>query len=178
MIDADEVVILVDETDRELGTMPKLAAHLEGRLHRAISVIIVNGAGEMLLQQRAGAKYHSGGLWTNACCSHPRPGETTADSAARRLREEMGFESKLVPMFTTIYRAELGALVEHELVHVFGGRYDGRVTPDPAEVDGYAWRRLDWLAREIEANPHHYTAWFAKYIREYRPHMAALTANV
>jgi isopentenyl-diphosphate delta-isomerase len=178
MIDADEVVILVDETDRELGTMPKLAAHLEGRLHRAISVIIVNGAGEMLLQQRARSKYHSGGLWTNACCSHPRPGETTQASAARRLKEEMGIEAQLVPMFTTMYRAELGSLIEHELVHVFGGRFDGTVSADPAEVDGYEWRSLDWLAEDVAAHPQRYTAWFIKYIREYRPHMAALSANV
>ena len=178
MIDADEVVILVDEADREIGTMPKMQAHLEGRLHRAISVIIVHGAGEMLLQQRALSKYHSGGLWTNSCCSHPRPGEATDASAARRLREEMGFDATLVPMFSTIYRAELGALVEHEFVHVYGGRFDGPVTPDAKEVEACEWRSLDWLARDVVEQPQRYTAWFAKYVREFRGQMAALAANV
>lgn len=177
MIDADEVVVLVDENDREIGVMAKLAAHEEGRLHRAVSVIVVNEAGEMLLQQREPGKYHSGGLWTNACCSHPRPGEPVSVAAARRLREEMGFETALVPLFATVYRAELGRLVEHEFVHVFGGRYDGPVEPDPAEVGAYEWRDLDWLSRDIAARPERYTAWFAKYVREFGDRIEALRAS-
>jgi isopentenyl-diphosphate delta-isomerase len=176
MIDADEVVILVDEHDRARGTMGKLAAHEQGSLHRAISVIVVNEAGEMLLQQREPGKYHSGGLWTNACCSHPRPDEPVAEAAARRLKEEMGFSTRLVPLFSTVYRAELGRLVEHEFVHVFGGRYDGPVQPDPVEVGGYEWRDLDWLSHDVAARPERYTAWFAKYVREFRDRIEALRA--
>ena len=178
MSDVEEVVVLVDATDRETGLAPKLQAHLDGLLHRAISVIILNDRGEMLLQQREAGKYHSGGLWTNACCSHPRPGEEVAKAAARRLREEMGFEAKLVPMFSTVYRAELGALTEHEFVHVFGGRHVGPVNPDPAEVGAYEWRALPGLFADIEARPEFYTAWFRKYLRDHRAEVEALSARL
>src|SRR5689334_7965348 len=115
MLDAAERVVLVDERDREVGTMPKLAAHAEGALHRAFSVFVLNAAGELLLQRRAAAKYHCGGLWTNSCCGHPRPGEPVADAARRRLREEMGFDCELASVGSFVYRAEVGGgLVEHE----------------------------------------------------------------
>ena len=178
MSDADEVVVLVDAKDQKIGLAPKLQAHVDGLLHRAISVIILNDRGQMLLQQREASKYHSGGLWTNACCSHPRPGEDVAPAAARRLREEMGFEAALVPMFSTVYRAELGALTEHEFVHVFGGRHSGPVQPDPVEVGAYAWRDLPELFADIEARPELYTAWFRKYLCDHRTEVEALDARL
>src|SRR5215203_6397334 len=121
----EQNVILVNEKDEEIGTMEKMEAHRKALLHRAFSVFIFNGRGEMLLQRRALKKYHSGGLWTNACCSHPRPGEVTADAAARRLREELGFVTTLNPAFQFVYRATFdNGLTEYEFDHVFLGKYD------------------------------------------------------
>src|SRR5215468_430433 len=115
-----EQVILVNELDEEIGTMEKLSAHEQGVLHRAISVFIFNEKGEMLLQQRASRKYHSGGLWTNACCSHPHPGEATHAAALRRLKEEMGFETSLKKAFDFVYKTSFdNGLTEHEFDHVF-----------------------------------------------------------
>jgi isopentenyl-diphosphate Delta-isomerase len=134
---ADDV-ILVDEHDRALGTMAKLAAHQRGLRHRAISVIVRDRDNRLLLQQRAATKYHSGGLWTNTCCSHPRPGEDTLEAARRRLREEMGVACELQLLFSTHYRADVSrGLIEDEIVHVFGGRFDGtRISPSLLARDG------------------------------------------
>jgi len=140
MIDAGERVVLVDERDREVGTAPKLAAHEDGALHRAFSVFVLNGHGELLLQRRADTKYHSAGLWTNTCCGHPRPGEPVAAAARRRLREEMGFDCEPAPAGTFVYRAEVGGLVEHEYDHVFVGRHETDPLPDPAEVSEWRWQ--------------------------------------
>ena len=108
----------------------------------------------MLLQQRAGHKYHSAGLWTNTCCSHPRPGEDSAEAAVRRLREEMGIECVLQPLFTTHYRAEVSnGLIEDEVVHVYGGRFDGDPDPDPREVSEWAWKTPDEIVREVSESP-------------------------
>jgi isopentenyl-diphosphate delta-isomerase len=168
MIDALERVVLVDRDDRELGTAPKLAAHREGRLHRALSVILVDGLGRLLLQKRHVGKYHSGGLWTNACCSHPRPGEGILEAAQRRLLEEMGIACPLAPLFSVPYRAELDkGMTEHEVVHVFGGRYAGPVRPDPAEAEGFDWVEPEALLRDLDASPERYSVWFRKYCREY-----------
>jgi isopentenyl-diphosphate Delta-isomerase len=168
MLDAEERLILVDERDREVGTVGKLTAHQDGRLHRAISVVIRDCRGRLLLQKRAAGKYHSGGLWTNTCCSHPRPGEPVAEAAARRLQEEMGFACPLLPLFVTRYRAELdNGLTEHELVHVFGGLYDGPVQPDRAEADGYAWVEPAWLRADLAAAPRAYSVWFRKYLAQH-----------
>jgi len=166
MLDAAESVVLVDESDREVGVAPKLAAHAEGVLHRAFSVFVLNARGELLLQRRAAAKYHCGGLWTNSCCGHPRVGEPVAAAARRRLREEMGFECELVPAGSFVYRAELGnGLVEHEFDHVFVGRHEGDPVPDPAEVA--EWRRQSPRAAlaEAEAHPERFTPWFALALR-------------
>lgn len=120
-----EYVVLVDEQDKETGTMEKLQAHLNGRLHRAVSVFLFNSKGELLLQQRASGKYHSANLWTNTCCSHPRPGESAYDAANRRLYEEMGLACELSEVFSFIYKAHLGNnLTEHEFDHVFVGTND------------------------------------------------------
>ena len=165
-------VILVDERDRPLGTAPKLDVHRDGRLHRAISVQLSDGRGRLLLQRRHIDKYHSGGLWTNTCCSHPHPGETPTDAAVRRLKEEMGIHCTLRPLFTTHYRADVGnGLVEHEIVHVFAGEYDGRVCPDPHEVDGFAYVTPEELAADLEEDAKRpssrYSAWFKIYARDY-----------
>lgn len=157
----EEEVVLVDERDNVLGSMPKLQAHREGRLHRAISVFVFNRAGEMLLQRRARGKYHSGGLWTNACCSHPRAGEKPHRAAVRRLQEEMGLECPLDYSFSFLYRAELqGGLTEHELDHVFVGELDQDPVPDPHEVSEWRWVPVERVRRELAENPESYTAWF------------------
>jgi isopentenyl-diphosphate delta-isomerase len=178
MNDAEEYVVLVDDDDNAIGVAPKLRAHEEGLRHRAISVFVVNSRGELLLQRRHVGKYHSGGLWTNTCCSHPRPKEPVAPAAHRRLTEEMGFACPLRPLFVTSYRAQLsGGLIENELVHVFGGIYDGEVRPDPAEVDDLKWQSPEQIARDLAAHPQHYTVWFAKYVQEFMPAIEALASE-
>jgi isopentenyl-diphosphate Delta-isomerase len=155
-----EYVILVDESDAELGLMPKMEAHEKGLLHRAFSVFIFNTGGEMLLQQRAGEKYHSPGLWSNTCCSHPREGEKTIGAAARRLREEMGMECSLVKGFDFVYKAEFGnGLKEHEYDHVFFGTSD--VVPEINEAEVQAWKYMDvdLLAEDLKLHPEAYTEW-------------------
>lgn len=157
----EEQVILIDEHDREVGVGEKLATHREGALHRAFSVVIFNSAGEMLLQQRAVTKYHSGGLWSNTCCGHPRPGETTEAAARRRLQEEMGVDCPLEEAFTFRYRTELeDGLSENEYDHVLVGHCD--VTPQPTrdEVGDWRWMCMADLRRDIAAQPERYTYWF------------------
>lgn len=167
MDDSAERVVLVDRFDAEIGTAPKLEAHRQGMLHRALSVV-VRGPEGLLLQKRHVGKYHSGGLWTNTCCSHPRPGEPVAVAAVRRLREEMGFACALLPLVTVTYRADVGNdLVEHELVHVFVGQYGGPVHPAPSEADGYDWVRPHALRHDLEARPDRYSVWFRKYCAEH-----------
>ncbi|HEX8393523.1 MAG TPA: isopentenyl-diphosphate Delta-isomerase [Longimicrobium sp.] len=157
----EERVVLVDENDAELGVLEKQRAHTEGRLHRALSVFVVNGEGQMLLQRRAASKYHSPGQWTNTCCSHPRPGEPVDAAARRRLREEMGFQCEMEPAFTFVYRAPVGqGLVEHEFDHVFLGRWEGEPAPDPGEVDGWRWASPEQVADEVAADPAAFTPWF------------------
>lgn len=155
-------VVLVDEEDREIGVCEKQLAHARGVLHRAISIFIFDPSGErMLLQQRALDKYHSGGLWSNTCCSHPSPGETPLDAAHRRLHEELGFDCPLEFAFTFTYRAEVGpSLVEHELDHVFTGRCDPVVNVDPAEIAAVQWVPVRELAADVERHPDRYSPWF------------------
>ena len=156
-----ERVILVDRLDREIGTEEKLKAHREGKLHRAFSVFIFNAKGELLLQKRAETKYHSGSLWTNTCCSHPRPGESHYCAARRRLNEEMGFDCELTELFSFVYHTKLeNNLFEHELDHVFVGIFDGRPIPNLKEVDDWKWMNIDRLERDVGENPDHYTHWF------------------
>ena len=162
---ADDLLILVDSNDNAIGTSTKLDAHKRGLKHRAISALVKNSSGEFLLHRRHAAKYHSGGLWTNACCSHPAPGETSADAAKRRLLQEMGIVCALEPMFVFDYRADVpGGLIEHEIVHVFGGKHDGEVQPDPDEVSEWKWVDFDDLVANMQTKPEAYTVWFRRYV--------------
>jgi isopentenyl-diphosphate delta-isomerase len=159
-----EQVVLVDESDREIGTAEKLAAHRDGgRLHRAFSIVLWNRRGEMLLQRRSARKYHFGGLWTNACCGHPRPGEPVAAAARRRLREELGVDLELRPAFSFRYEAADAAsgLCEREIDHVFVGELEGAAAANPEEVDAVRWTACDEITRDLAAHPHRYTPWFA-----------------
>ena len=154
-------VILVNQQDEITGTMEKMEAHRKGLLHRAFSIIIFNHRGEMLLQQRAATKYHSGNLWTNACCSHPMPGEDVLDAAYRRLQEEMGFVTMLEPAFHFTYRAALdNGLTEHEYDHVLIGYYDGPINPNAAEVKDYCFMKMESLNNQLMDYPDKYTTWF------------------
>jgi len=156
-----EQVILVDEQDVELGVMEKMEAHEKALLHRAFSVFIFNDHDELLLQQRAISKYHSGGLWTNTCCSHPRPGEAVANAASRRLKEEMGFETSLSKAFDFTYKAPFSnGLTEHEFDHVFIGTYNGTITPNADEVKSYAYYSLTAVDEMLQKNPDDFTVWF------------------
>jgi len=159
-------IVLVNEHDHPLGTCAKLAAHVSGgRLHRAFSVFLFDAAGRMLIQQRAAGKYHFGGLWTNACCSHPRPGEAVMDAARRRVREELGVHVDLRPLTTFVYRAEdpQSGLTEHEYDHVFAGQLDTRdrnLHPDPTEVAAIRWITPAELRADVKAHAERYTPWF------------------
>jgi isopentenyl-diphosphate delta-isomerase len=159
-----EVVVLVDEQDRELGVMEKLRAHREGALHRAVSVIVRADSGRQLLQQRAAGKYHGGRLWSNTACGHPRPGETPSEAAARRLYEEMGLRCELRPAGTFVYREAVGELIEHEVDHVFVGATHVEPRPDPAEV--MAWRAIEAtdLQRDLQERPERYTPWLGRVL--------------
>lgn len=154
-------VILVDKNDRQIGTAGKMEAHHKGLLHRAVSVFIVNSRGEWILQKRAHDKYHSNGLWTNTCCTHPNPGETVEDSAQRRLMEEMGIKCDLTKLFTFIYREKLDReLTEHELDHVFLGITDNLPVINTQEVEEWEAVSYNDLHDDIRKNPSDYTFWF------------------
>jgi len=153
-------VILVNEQDQVLGTMPKLQAHEEGKLHRAFSIFIFNASGALLLQQRAFGKYHSGGKWTNTCCSHPRPGEDTAEAAKRRLEEEMGMDCEMQYVFSFQYQAEVGSgLIEHEYDHVYFGLSEQIPNLNTEEVYAYKYIGMQDLKTDLQQNPDDYTAW-------------------
>ncbi|MCA9733520.1 MAG: isopentenyl-diphosphate Delta-isomerase [Deferribacteres bacterium] len=156
-----DFVILVDENDQQIGVEEKLSAHQSGKLHRAFSILLFNKNGELLLQQRALEKYHSPGLWTNTCCSHPRPGETNDAAAQRRLFEELGIQCKMDEIFDFIYKTSFDdGLFEHELDHVFVGEYTGDVAPNPEEVMAVRWQSLKNLYEEVNAHPERFTVWF------------------
>jgi len=156
-------VILVDEQDRQIGLMKKTEAHKKALLHRAVSVFILNQKGEWLLHRRAFGKYHSSGLWTNTCCSHPLPGETTIEAANRRLNEEMGLQCKLNELFNFTYKEPLdNGLTEHEFDHVFSGISDDTPIINPAEVIEYKYFKYIELQNDVESNPGNYTVWFRK----------------
>jgi isopentenyl-diphosphate delta-isomerase len=168
-----DAIILVDADDLEIGVAEKVDVHRRGLRHRAISALVRNAGGDLLLQRRNLSKYHSGGLWANACCSHPRPGESPLDAARRRLMEEMGVDCPLEPLFTTHYRAAVSnGFIEDEIVHAFGGTYDGPVSPDPAEVSEWRWIALADLMVDQSAHPDVYTVWFRHYLRAHQREIA------
>ncbi|MFA5840829.1 MAG: isopentenyl-diphosphate Delta-isomerase [Candidatus Paceibacterota bacterium] len=155
-----EFVILVDDNDNEIGVDEKLKAHEEGKLHRAFSIFIFNSKNELLLQRRALNKYHSAGLWTNTCCSHPRPDEDITISVHRRLKEEMGFDCDLKEIFTFKYKVPFtNGLTEHEFDHVFIGHYEENPNPNPEEVDSFEWMNLPTLSEKMKTNGELYTEW-------------------
>ena len=157
-----EKVILVDENDNETGAEEKIKAHKDGKLHRAFSIFVFNIKGELLLQKRAKEKYHSGGLWSNACCGHPRPNELLEVAAYRRLKEEMGFECTLVHLKSAgfIYKVKINDLFENEYDHIFIGRFNENPNPDPKEIEDYKWINQKELKKDISLNPDKYTYWF------------------
>jgi len=157
----NDKVILVNEFDDTVGIMDKMEVHKQGLLHRAFSIFIFNRKGEMLLQQRAFSKYHSGGLWTNACCSHPMPGEKTMDAAQRRLKEELGFEIPVEKIFDFVYKAGFdNGLTEHEFDHVFAGEYEGKINANPEEVNEVCYKEIPEIKNTMQTHPQKYTAWF------------------
>jgi isopentenyl-diphosphate delta-isomerase len=156
-----EQVILVDRDDREVGVMEKMEAHQQAVLHRAFSVFLFNSKGMMLLQQRALTKYHSPGLWTNTCCSHPRPGESLENAVQRRLKEEMGIVTSVSKAFDFIYKAELpNDLTENEFDHVFVGIYDSEVCPNHLEVANFVYQTIEEVNENLQSYPDKYTVWF------------------
>jgi len=168
-----ESVILVNEHDEEVGTMEKLRAHKEGKLHRAFSVLIFNSKGELLLQKRAASKYHSGGLWSNTCCSHPQPGETILEAANRKLLQEMGIEADLTLAHKFIYKAKLdNQLTEYECDHVIVGYFDGEPILNRHEAEDYKFLPVSAIQQDALANPDQYTCWFKLILNQ--PEMETL----
>lgn len=160
-----EQVILVDAGDNQIGIAEKIAAHRDNLLHRAFSVILTRGE-EILLQRRDTGKYHSGGLWANACCGHPRPGEDLAAAATRRLNEEMGITCPLTWRAKTHYQCALkDGMHENEIVHLFFGEYDGPIRPDPTEVMDWKWADLEAFRREA-AGSGEVVYWVQDYLRK------------
>jgi len=156
-----EKVILVNSNDEQTGEMEKIEAHTKALLHRAFSVFIFNSAGEMLLQKRSSKKYHSAGLWTNACCSHPRPGETTIAAASRRLKEELGIETPLKKIFHFIYKTTFdNGLAEHEFDHVYLGIYNEPLQINNDEVSECKFMHLQHIQNDLHLHSAHYTVWF------------------
>lgn len=164
----EEQVVLVDEQGNELGAMGKTEAHEKGVLHKAISVIVFNEAGEMLIQQRAFTKYHWAGIWSNTCCSHPRLGESFQAAAERRLYEELGFATPLTEQFKFVYKAydSVSGLTEHEYDAVFVGKYDEPFVFNPDEIHEVKWVKTDELLKDIEDNPEIYSFWFKIILNE------------
>lgn len=165
----EDHVILVNRNDDELGSAGKMAAHVRGDLHRAVSIFLFDARGRLLLQRRAAHKYHSAGLWSNTCCSHPRPNEESGHAARRRLREEMGIDCQLTKVFSFIYRAKLdNGLIEHEYDHVFFGNYDGSPVLNPEEADDWRWIEIPKLCADVRSRPHTYSFWLAESLDRVR----------
>ncbi len=176
----EEQLILVDEQDNVIGCSGKLAAHKYGLLHRAFSIFLFDELGRTLLQRRALDKYHSGGLWANTCCGHPRLVLTQAEdlslAASRRLFEEMGIEQELYKQFSTMYKVHIveSGLYEHELVHVFAARIAGEIKPNPQEVMDYQWLTWDEIVSSLELKQHQFAYWFKFYFAQHKKEMQEL----
>ena len=169
---AEEMVILVDENDKQVGLMAKMEAHEKALLHRAFSVFVFNDKRELMLQRRALGKYHSPGLWTNTCCSHQRPGETNVAAGSRRLQEEMGFTTPLTESISFIYKAPFdNGLTEHEYDYILLGEYNKMPKPNPEEVVEWQWLSLEEIKEDMRQNPEIYTAWFKIIFDEFYKHI-------
>lgn len=160
-------VILVDEKDRKIGEEEKIKAHKKDLLHRCFSVLIFNSKGELLIQKRAKVKYHSGGLWSNTYCSHPRFGKNLKMEAKKRLKEEMGIRCDLKETSTFTYKAKVGDLIEHEFDHVFVGKFNGNPIVNPKEAQDFKWVALKELKKNIKEHPRKYTFWFKRILNLY-----------
>ena len=168
----EEQVILVNEKNEQIGTMPKLEAHEKGVLHRAFSVFVLNDSGEMMMQQRAACKYHSPLLWTNTCCSHQRVGESNIEAGKRRLFEEMGFVTVLKNVVSFIYKASFdNGLTEHEFDHVLVGTYNENPNINIDEVKNFKWMTLEQVKVDMELNPDIYTEWFKIIFDKFYKHL-------
>lgn len=164
----EDELILVNEDDVAIGTMPKLLAHQLGRLHRAFSIFIFNDQNELLIQRRAFHKYHSAGQWANSCCSHPKPNEDTHKAAERRLQEELGFVTPLTHVGSFIYQADVsGGLIEHEYDHLYIGYYNKMIQPNVEEVASVRWVAISQLLHEVNQQPDIFTPWFKKILSNY-----------
>jgi isopentenyl-diphosphate delta-isomerase len=173
--DLAEQVIRVDGRDRVLGTGGKIEVHQDGELHRAFSILVFDPEGRLLLQRRADCKYHFARLWSNTCCGHPRPGESTQRAAVRRLEEELGFAAPLAEHTELVYRAgdPVSGLVEHEYLHVFRGVFAGTPRPDPLEVGDWRWLSLTGVAAALARDPAAFTPWFALLFERLYPELAS-----
>jgi isopentenyl-diphosphate delta-isomerase len=175
MVLRTEDVIIVNEKDEWLGTMEKIKAHKEGVLHRALSIFVLNDKQELLLQQRAENKYHSGGLWSNTCCSHPAPGESTEAAAHRRLKEEMGFDCPLEQIFTFRYNSNVSdGLIENEIDHIYFGYYNDAIYVSQQEVSAYKFLSLEKIQEWIKAEPQLFTKWFHLAFSKFMEHLTAV----
>jgi len=175
----EEKVVLVNEQDNAIGVEDKTRAHLLGALHRAFSIFVVNAAGQLMVQKRALTKYHSGGLWSNTCCGHPRPDEALKKAARRRLREEMGFDAHLTELFAFIYRANLeDGLIENEYDHVLVGWFEGVPKPDPTEIADWRWTDIATLSVDLKEHPESYTYWFRISFDQFLRAVAPMQSNI
>jgi isopentenyl-diphosphate delta-isomerase len=174
----EEEVILVNQENEQIGTMPKMEAHEKALLHRAFSVFILNENGEIMLQQRAASKYHSPLLWTNTCCSHQRVGESNLDAGKRRLQEEMGFVAELKELFSFIYKAPFdNGLTEHEYDHVMIGNFNTEPKINLEEVEAWKWMSPELVKKDIADNPKEYTVWFKIIFERFYQHLFNTTEN-
>jgi isopentenyl-diphosphate delta-isomerase len=175
----DEPLILVDEHNRATGTAGKEAVHRAGLLHRAFSIFLVDARGRIVLQQRHPRKYHSGGLWANSCCGHPRPGERTVAAAARRLHEELGVASELSFGFYARYQCDFGnGMQENEFVYVYFGSLTDRLAPNPAEVSAIEYLTADEIGHQIKQYPATFVFWLKHYFGNHADEIARLAAAV
>ncbi len=171
----DEYVILVDRNDNETGLMEKIKAHREGQLHRAFSIFIYNNQAQQLVQKRAPGKYHSGGLWSNTCCSHPRPGEPLDHAVHRRLMEEMGFDCETEEVFSSIYTAKLdNKMIENEFDHIFIGQFNGTPKPNILEVEDWKWMDIHELNKGCQLQADNFTYWFCLLLNDVASYIPTL----
>ncbi len=171
-MDSKEYVLLVDENDNRIGLMEKMEAHIKGVLHRAFSVFIFNENNELILQQRALSKYHSPGLWTNTCCSHPQGRRKNRSAAHRRMVEEMGFDCEFAEAFTFLYKSDVGGgLIEHEFDHVFIGKSEKKPFINENEVSDWKYMKMEDIRSDMDKNPEKYTVWFKIAFDEVEKHL-------